>query len=76
MQRKFFFEQQLFDLILGPIRWEVFKFSLENNLFDWLSKDVSSKELSKKFNWCPTHLELILNALTSMDILSKKKSIF
>ncbi|CAM3494710.1 methyltransferase [Paraphotobacterium marinum] len=76
MQRKFFFEQQLFDLILGPIRWEVFKFSLENNLFDWLSKDVSSKELSKKFNWCPTHLELILNALTSMDILSKKNQFF
>jgi len=65
---------ELFDLIQAPIRWQLVQFSLKKQIFDQLQSPLSADQMSVKMGWQPGNTERYLNALCSMQLLSKKSA--
>lgn len=62
----------LFDLLLGPVRWELLSVALELRLFDCLQSAGTSTALAQELDLKADKMALLLDALTSLGVLLKK----
>ncbi|MEM7208898.1 MAG: methyltransferase domain-containing protein [Pseudomonadota bacterium] len=77
LERRFSSSQQvpeeLFDLVLSPIRWQLIDVSLELGVFDSLTDRQTDDEVAEMLSLQHDQCRLFLNALCSIDVLSKNK---
>ena len=65
-------QHKLFDLMLGPIRWQMVQFSIENKLFDHFTSPVRAEVIAGRLKLRPHKLKLLLNALAALNIFVKE----
>ena len=65
-------QHKLFDLLLGPIQWQMVQFSIEHKLFDHFINPVPAEIIASKLKLRPHKLKLLLNALVALNIFEKE----
>ncbi|WP_052189522.1 MULTISPECIES: trans-aconitate 2-methyltransferase [Xenorhabdus] len=69
-------QQYLFNMLLGPIRWNILAFAFHHRLFDHFITMADATTVAQQFNWCPTRLTLLLNSYVSLGIMEKQAQSF
>ncbi|MBV7262799.1 methyltransferase [Photobacterium sp. WH24] len=64
-------QHALFSSLLGPVRWQVLEFAFSHHLFDHFEQHNSVDVVAQQHHWDPERLELLLNALVAMALMSK-----
>ncbi|MBD8513712.1 hypothetical protein IFO68_13605 [Photobacterium sp. CAU 1568] len=64
-------QHALFSSLLGPVRWQVLEFAFSHRLFDHFEQSNSVEIVAQQRHWDPERLELLLNALVAMELVSK-----
>ncbi len=68
--------EKLYQLLFGPIRWQLIQVALELKLFDELEAPKDSKSLAQKLNIRDEKLRLLLNGLSSLQLITQDKSLY
>jgi hypothetical protein len=68
--------EQLFDLLLSPLRWQVLNVGLELKIFDALRFESNSESIALSLELSHEALSLMLDAMCNQDFVEKKNGIY
>lgn len=68
--------ENLYEMLIAPIRLKLLLTSIELKVFNELSKPKSADVVAKALSTDPTNTRLFLDGLTAIDLLEKKKGLY
>ncbi|MDZ7923288.1 MAG: methyltransferase [Marinagarivorans sp.] len=63
--------ERLFDMVLGPVRWNLLQIGFEWGIFDILQRRKSVTQVAVELSFKPDKTTLLLDALTSLGFINK-----
>lgn len=66
----------LFDMMLGPLRWDTIELGFNTQLFDHFNDYSHIEDIAQTYGWKTEKLTLLLNSYVSIGIMEKQSNTF